>query len=94
MEVNKELIQKVAKNSRLNLTEDEVKEFIPQFKEILESFKELNKINTDKIKPSFHPINVKNALREDIPKECVPTDIILKNTKHKQDNYFKGPKAL
>ena len=94
MEVNKELILRVAKNAKLNLTEEEIKEFIPQFKEILNSFSELDKVNTKNTKPSFHPIEIKNALREDIPKECVPKEEILKNAKHKKDPYFLGPKAL
>lgn len=94
MEVNKELILKVAKNARLRLTENEVKEFLPQFKEILNAFSELDKVNTNNTKPSFQPINIRNAIREDSPKECVKTDEILKNTKHKKDSYFLGPKAL
>ncbi len=94
MEVNKELILKVAKNARLSLTEDEIKEFIPQFKEILVAFSELNKVNTDNMKPSFQPTEVKNVLREDIEKESIPQDEILKNTHQKKDGYFLGPKAI
>ena len=94
MEINKELILKVAKNARLNLTEEEVKEFIPQFKEVLNSFSELDKVKTDNAKPSFHPIEIKNSIREDNPKECVSQKEILKNAKHKKDPYFLGPKAL
>lgn len=94
MEVNRELILRVAKNARLNLTEEEVKEFVPQFKEILNSFKELDKVKTDNVKPSFHPIEIKNSVREDVTKECVPQKEILKNAKHKKDSYFLGPKAL
>jgi len=94
MEINKELILKVAKNARLKLTEEEVKEFVPQFKEILNTFSELDKVKTDNVKPSFHPIEIKNALREDEPKECVPSEELLKNAKHKKNSYFLGPKAL
>lgn len=94
MDIDKDLIIKVAKNARLKLTEEEIKEFLPQFKEILNAFSELDKINTNNVKPSFQPLNIRNSLREDTPKECVPTDEILKNTKHKKDSYFLGPKAL
>ncbi len=94
MDINKEIILKVAKNARLNLTEDEVKEFLPQFKEILSTFSELSKVNTEKVKPSFQPIEIKNALRDDEPKECVSQDEILKNATNKKNGYFLGPKAL
>jgi len=94
MEINKELIERVAKNSKLRLSENEIKEFLPQFKEILDTFSELKKINTDNVKPSFQPIEVKNKVREDIIKESIDVKELLKNTKHKKDNYFLGPKTL
>ena len=94
MQVNAELIRKVAKNARLNLTEEEVKEFEPQFKEILESFSELSKVDTKDVKPSFQPIEIKNHLREDDVGESIEREELLKNTKHKKDGYFLGPKAL
>ena len=94
MEVNKELIKKVALNARLNLTEKEIETFIPEIKEILEHFSKLSKLNTDNVKPSFHPIELKNVMREDIAKKSLSQEEALSNTRHKKDNYFKGPKAL
>lgn len=94
MEVDKQLLENVAKVARLKLTNNELDEFIPQVKEILESFQILNEVNTDNVKPSFQPVPIKNRLREDIPKEPLSTKDALKNTKFKQGTYFKGPKAV
>jgi len=94
MKINKDLIEKVAKNARLTLTENEIKEFLPEIKDILEAFKAISKAPVDKLKPSFQPLEVKNITREDIPKTCLSQEKALQNTKHKQDGYFKGPKAL
>ena len=94
MEINKELIQKIARNARLNLTEEEIKEFLPQLKEILEAFSTLDKLNTAKTKPSFQPIEIKNIYQDDIPELSLPQDIALSNTKHKKNGFFQGPKAL
>ena len=94
MEINKELVKKVAKVARLNLTEEELAKFTPQLKEILEAFSLLKKIDTKEVKMSIQPVELKNALREDIPKECLSIEEALKNTQHKKDNYFKGPKAI
>ena len=94
MEVNEELLEKVAKVARLELKKEEKIEFIPQVKEILESFEILKDINTDNVKPSFQPVSIKNRLREDIPKKPLSVEDALKNTKLKQDTYFKGPKAV
>ena len=62
MNLDKELIKKVAKNSRLELTEEEIKEFLPQLKEILSSFSKLQELDTEKVKPSFQPLEIKNIL--------------------------------
>jgi len=93
MKIDKELIQKVAKVSRLELTESEIKTFLPQLKEILEFFSEIEKAPSSK-SPSFHPIELKDVTREDIPKPCLKQEEALQNTKHKQDGYFKGPKTI
>ena len=94
MKVDKELIEHVANVARLKLTNEEIKEFLPQLKEILKAFEELQQVNTDKTKPSYHPIELKNAMREDIPKACLPNEQALKNTQHKNKGYFKGPKVV
>ena len=94
MKIDKELIQRVAKVARLNLTESEIKEFLPQLKEILDNFETIKSAPTDNIHPSFQPIEIKNVTRNDTIGNCLSQKDALKNTKHKQDDYFKGPKAL
>jgi len=94
MKLNKELIEKVAKIARLNLTPNEIKEFLPQLKEILQSFEKIKSAPTKNISPSFQPIEIKNITREDTIGTCLSQKEALSNTKHKQDDYFKGPKAL
>jgi aspartyl-tRNA(Asn)/glutamyl-tRNA(Gln) amidotransferase subunit C len=94
MEIDRALIQHVAEVARINLTESEIKELLPQLKEIIKAFSEIQEVNTDNTEPSFHPIQLKNALREDRPKESLTNELALRNTKHKRDGYFKGPKIL
>lgn len=94
MKIDETLIKRVAANARLNLTDSEIKEFLPQLKEILDTFSKLNEINTDKIQPSFQPIELLNITREDNPKEGLTQEQALANTKHKKDGFFRGPKAI
>ena len=84
MEINKELIEKVAKVSRLKLSEKEIREFQPQLNEIVKFFSILDEADTKSIKPSFQPIEIKNVLRED--KVIQKDQGLLSNTKHKKDN--------
>jgi aspartyl-tRNA(Asn)/glutamyl-tRNA(Gln) amidotransferase subunit C len=94
VKVDKELITKVAKNARLNLSAKEVNGFIKDFDDILTNFSVLDKVNVKDVKPSFQPIPVKNVFREDTVGECLSNEEALSNTTHKKDGFFKGPKAF
>ena len=67
MKLDKELIEKVASVARLNLTDAEIKKFVPELNDILIAFSKIDKVNTDKVKPSFQPVELKNSLREGSP---------------------------
>ncbi|MBI2106117.1 Asp-tRNA(Asn)/Glu-tRNA(Gln) amidotransferase subunit GatC [Candidatus Woesearchaeota archaeon] len=94
MKLDKELIEKVAKNARLKLTEKEIKNLVPEIKEILDLFSAMDKAPVSKLQPSFQPLEIKNVTREDEAKDCLSQKEALQNTKHKQDGYFKGPRAI
>ncbi len=94
MEIDRNLLERVAKVARLELTDEEIKKFLPQLKEALEFFSKLEEVNTDNANPSFQPVELKNVMREDTPKECLSQEDALSLTEHKKDGYFKGPKAL
>ena len=94
MKVDKELIKHVAETARLKLTDKEIEKFLPQLKEALEYFSKLNEVKTDNAKPSFQPVEIKNALREDKVGKCLTQEEALSLTEHKKDGYFKGPRAV
>lgn len=94
MEIDKKLIEHVASVARLNLTEDEIKKFVPQLKEVLKFFSKLQEVSTDNVKPSFHPVELKNVMRDDAEEKCLNQDEALSLTKHKKDGYFKGPRVV
>ena len=94
MKVDKELIEKVASVARLNLTEAEIKKFLPQLKDILASFSKIDKVDAKGTKPSFQPVELKNRMRKDKKGKCLSQEEALSNTEHKKDGYFKGPRAV
>ena len=94
VKIDKELIEQVAKNARLNLTKKEIEKFVPELKEVLEFFSKIDELKVDKEEPSFQPLESKNVLREDKVTNCLTQEEALSNTKNKKDGYFKGPKVL
>ena len=65
VKVDRELLLKIASNARINLSEPEIKKFLPQLEAVLKSFSKLDEVDVSKEEPSFQPIVLKNVLRED-----------------------------
>ena len=94
MDIDRKLLERVAETARLKLTEKEIEKFLPQLREALEFFSQLQEVNTEGVKPSFQPVELKNVMREDKEKQCLTQDEALSLTEHKKDGYFKGPRAV
>lgn len=90
--IDKKLLEHVSNIARLELTEEEKEKFIKQLEDILKAFKKIDEVDTKNVKPSFHPIELKNVMRDDEAKPWKWEP--LANTKHKEKKYFKGPKII
>lgn len=90
--IDRKLVEHIAKISRLNLTEQELEKFSKQLESILAAFKEIDRVDTSGVEPSFHPQELKNNWREDEvePWKWDP----LANTKHKEGKHFKSPRIV
>ncbi len=91
---SKETIEKVAKLALLDLTEEDKEIFSKQLGDILSYFKKLDNLDTSKIEPTTHAIDLKNVYREDIPSKSLSNEEALKNAEHKKNGYFKAPRIL
>ena len=94
MKIDKALIEHVAELARLKLTDKEIESFVKDFKEILDSFSVISKADTKGAKAAFHPVELKNQMREDLVEKSLEQKEALANTEHKKDGYFKGPRAV
>ncbi len=92
--IDKKLIERVAENARLTLSEEEKEKFVKELKEIVSAFSKIDEVNTDGIPISLQPVELKNHLREDEPKPSLSQQEALSLTEHKKDGYFKGPKVV
>lgn len=94
MDVDESFIREVAKNAALKLTDDEVKAFVPQFREILDSFSCLDEVDVKNVDVDVHPVVLQDTLREDVVEPSLSQEEALQNTTHKKNGYFKGPKVF
>lgn len=93
MRVTPDIVKQVASIARLYLTETEVKRFAKDLSDILLAFKDLDKVKTN-IEPSFQPLEIKDVMRDDKTEPCLSQQESLANTKHKENGFFKGPRAV
>jgi aspartyl-tRNA(Asn)/glutamyl-tRNA(Gln) amidotransferase subunit C len=87
-------IRKVAKVARLELTEEETRRYSHDLDEVLKAFSVIDKVNTDKVNPTFQPVEVKNVLRKDVIESGLSQEEALSNARQKEENQFKGPKVV
>tara|TARA_Y100000310_G_scaffold345354_2_gene464082 strand:+ start:136 stop:417 length:282 start_codon:yes stop_codon:yes gene_type:complete len=86
-------ILSVAKSANINLKNNEIKELVPQIKEIVSYFNVLDSCKTKGIEPTVHPIKVENIFRADKSEPSLSKDLALKNSKYTKDGYIIGPKT-
>ena len=87
-------VKKVAKLSRLDLTEAEVKEFTGQLSAILEYVEKMNELDTTDVEPLAHCLPISNVFRDDCIKESLGTDKTLANAPQRDGEFFKVPKIM
>lgn len=92
--IDQDQVRKVAKLSRLELTDAEVEEFTGQLSAILGYVEKMNELDTADVEPLAHCLPVSNVLREDSPKESLGTEKVLANAPQRDEEFFKVPKIL
>jgi aspartyl-tRNA(Asn)/glutamyl-tRNA(Gln) amidotransferase subunit C len=92
--IDRETVKHVAKISRINLTEEEIGKMSVELSDIADAFSLLKEVDTEKIKPSFHPIEIRDIVREDVPEESLTQEQALSNSGQKDGKFFRGPRSF
>lgn len=82
-------VKKVAKLSKLNLTDSQVSKFKDQLSKIVEHVSELSEVDTTSVDPTSQTTGLTNMLRKDeITPFHLSSDDALSGAKRKHNNYF------
>lgn len=92
--IDKQVVEKVAKLSRLELDEAEVELYAEQLNQILDTMEGLQQIDTEGILPLAHVLPIENVLREDEVGECFTQETVLANAPEQADGMFQVPKIV
>lgn len=81
-------VKKIAKLASLPIAEPEIEKFVSQLSEILDYFKQLERVDTKNVVPTFNTTGTANVFREDVPQPSLTQDQALQNAPLKKDGYF------
>ncbi len=87
-------VEKIARLARLELSEAEVERFAGELGRILAYVEQLGELNTDDVEPLAHPLDLTNALDDDLPSPSLPRDEVLKNAPAHDGDCFLVPPVL
>ncbi len=92
--IDEQQVRKVAKLSRLEMTDAEITEFTSHLSAVLEYVEKMNELDTSDVQPLAHSLPVNNCFREDVAKDSLGTDKTLANAPQQDGEFFIVPKIL
>lgn len=94
MKITRAEVEKVARLSRLALSEEEMETITGQMDAILGHVEQLNELNTDDIIPISHAVPLENAFRADEIGTSIGAEKALANAPNESDGCFGVPKVI
>ena len=94
MTINKEVVKKISKLSRIASNDEFETSMIKDLNSILKFVDQLNELDIKNVEPLSSVIEQKLFQREDIVKKTNEKEDILKNSPIKNENYFVVPKVI
>lgn len=93
-EVSPKEVRHMARLSRLNIDDEEVKLFCRQFTQILDHMSILEAVDTEGCEPCYSPVFQPAELREDHMKNIRSREEILANAPETDGKYFIVPRII
>jgi len=87
-------IDKIAELARLNLRAEEKQKLAKDLGAILEYVKKLDRLDTSKVEPTSHVLNMENVFRADEVKSSNAAEKALEHAPQTEGHFFKVPKIV
>jgi aspartyl-tRNA(Asn)/glutamyl-tRNA(Gln) amidotransferase subunit C len=94
MSLSREEVEKVSLLARLQLTSDELDRMTIQLGQILDYIDQLSELDTDRVEPMAHAVDVANVFAEDVPHASLDREQALANAPKRDDECFRVPAVL
>ncbi len=94
MEVNDEMIDKLANLARLKFDEAEKQEIKKDLQRMIAFVEKMNELDLENVEPLLHMSDEINVLRDDVVEGSVSRSEALQNAPHHDEQFFKVPKVI
>jgi aspartyl-tRNA(Asn)/glutamyl-tRNA(Gln) amidotransferase subunit C len=94
MKIDKETLSKIAHLARLEIDEKDAPKMLEDMSKMVSFVEKLNEVDTEGIEPLTTMSHEINALREDVVKDQLTKEEVLKNAPKKDKDFFRVPKVL
>ena len=88
MALTLEDVRKVAHLARLQLTEEEVRQYQEQLSSVLDYVEQLNELDLEDVPPTAHAVGRRNVFREDEARPSLSLEDVLLNAPQKARDQF------
>src|SRR5260221_11869453 len=88
MTLSRERLPNVALLARLGLKGGEEAFYAEQLSRILGHIDRLSEVDTESIPPTAQVVEMRNVMRDDEPRPCLPQEVALANAPEAKDGFF------
>lgn len=92
--LSKEEVLKIAKLSKLKLSDEELIDMEKSLNEIFEYIKQINEVDVSNVDPLYNVLEIKDRTREDIVKNIEKKEDFLNNAPKKDEEFVILPKIV
>lgn len=90
--ISKDDVKHVAKLAELAFNDDELGRITAQLDKILAHVTKISEVDTSKVPPTSHTLDIRNVFREDTVKETLSKEEALSNAPEERNGGFMVPK--
>jgi aspartyl-tRNA(Asn)/glutamyl-tRNA(Gln) amidotransferase subunit C len=87
-------VEHVAHLARLGLTDDELGRLEGQLNHIVDQYSKLAELDTEAIPPTAQTIELENILRDDVARDSLPVEVVLRNAAEHDGEFIVVPPIL
>lgn len=94
MKLSQADVERVGLLARLELSPQEVATFTTQLSDVLKYFELLSELDTEKVEPMAHAIELSNVLVPDVGRPSLPREDALRNSPKHDEECYRVPAVL